>query len=430
MTTERDRVALRPEQATIPPGHAWNRLPAIGAACALLGAVACAILGAANPKQFFFSWLVSFLFFLSLALGALFFVLIQYATQGGWGIVVRRIGEIVFATLPVMAALFVPLLFGLHDLYPWSVPGAAEHDALLRWKAPYLNVPFFLIRAPLYFGCWSFIALIYYRRSRGQDSTGDPRCPPACAASPVPAIIVLALTQTFASVDWIMSLTPHWYSTMFGVYFFAGSFVGFIALLSVVAVAMRSGGPARHGHQRRAPARCRKAPLRVHGVLGLYRLLPVLPHLVRQPSGGDDLVQGEARRVLVGGLAVHHGGTLRGAVLLPDGACRQTEGNDAGPGGAWLLTMHFVDLYWQVMPTLHPEGVPSVAARRRRAPRRRRILRGGHELADEAAGARPAARSEAGGIARVRERLSCGRVPRARQAVEHQPALRRRKVDV
>src|SRR4249920_3269420 len=103
MTHERDRVALRPEQATIPPGHSWNRLPVMAGVCALLGAVVCAILGAANPKQFFFSWLVSFLFFLSLGLGALFFVLIQYATQGGWAIVVRRIGESVFATIPVMA---------------------------------------------------------------------------------------------------------------------------------------------------------------------------------------------------------------------------------------------------------------------------------------------------------------------------------------
>src|SRR5438094_7291980 len=134
------------EQATIPPGHSWNRIPVIGAACALLGAAGCAILGAANPKQFFFSWLVAFLFFLSLSLGALFFVLFQYACQGGWGEVVRRLGETVFAAIPVMAALLVPLLFGLHYLYPWSVPGAAEHDALLRWKAPFLNVPFFLIR--------------------------------------------------------------------------------------------------------------------------------------------------------------------------------------------------------------------------------------------------------------------------------------------
>ncbi len=89
---------------------------------ALLGVVACAILGAGNPKQFFFSWLVSFLFFLSLALGALFFVLIQYASQGGWGIVLRRIGETIFAMLPVMAALFLPVWLGLHDLFEWSHP--------------------------------------------------------------------------------------------------------------------------------------------------------------------------------------------------------------------------------------------------------------------------------------------------------------------
>src|SRR3970282_983173 len=143
MVHERDRVALRPEQATIPPGHPWNRVPVVAAVVALLGALACAILGAAHPKQFFFAWLVSFLFFLSLALGGLFFVLIQYASQGSWGTVLRRIGETIFATLPVMAVLFLPLLLGLRDLYSLAAPGAAEHDALLRWKAPFLNVPFF-----------------------------------------------------------------------------------------------------------------------------------------------------------------------------------------------------------------------------------------------------------------------------------------------
>src|SRR5687768_16450839 len=107
----------------------------MSAVCALLGIVACAILAPGNPKQFYFSWLVSFLFFLSLALGALFFVLIQYAAQGGWGIVVRRIGETTFATLPVLAALFIPVLLGLHSLFEWSHHDAVERDALLRWKS-------------------------------------------------------------------------------------------------------------------------------------------------------------------------------------------------------------------------------------------------------------------------------------------------------
>src|SRR5262249_19778328 len=139
------------EQATIPPGHSWNRIPVSGAAGALLGVVGCAILGPGNPKQFFFSWLMAYMFFLSLAIGALFFTLFMYACQGGWGIVVRRICETVFATIPVMAILFVPLLLRLNYLYPWSVPGAAEQGALLRWKSPVLNRPFFLSRAGFHF---------------------------------------------------------------------------------------------------------------------------------------------------------------------------------------------------------------------------------------------------------------------------------------
>src|ERR1044071_1674820 len=192
MTSEHEHeVSLRSEEATIPPGHSWNRIPVIGIACAALGAAGCAILGAGNPKQFFFSWLVAYLFFLSLALGGLFFTLFMYACQGGWGIVVRRVCETVFATIPVMAVLFVPVLFGLQYLYSWSVPGAAEQDALLRWKAPYLNVPFFLIRAAIFFACWSFIALVYYQRSRGQDETGDPAVSARLRRFAGPAIIVL-----------------------------------------------------------------------------------------------------------------------------------------------------------------------------------------------------------------------------------------------
>jgi hypothetical protein len=361
MTQDRDRVALRPEQATIPPGHSWNRLPAIGAGCAVLGAAGCAILGAGNPKQFFFSWLVSFLFFLSLTLGALFFVLIQYASQGGWGIVVRRIGETVFATIPVMAILFIPLLFGLHHLYEWSVPGAAEHDALLKWKAPFLNVQFFVIRAVIYFVVWSLIAVTYYRVSRSQDETGDPAVSARLRRFAGPAIIVLALTSSFASIDWIVSLAPHWYSTMFGVYFFAGSFVGFIALLSVVTVASRRAGlldaiiTVEHLHD---VGKFLFAFTCFWAYIAFSQFFLIwYANLPEETVWFKARLEGSWKMVsallMVGHFAV--------PFLYLMGRDVKRRGSTLALGGAWILAMHFIDLYWQVMPTLHPEGIrPSI----------------------------------------------------------------------
>jgi hypothetical protein len=357
MIPERDRVSLRPEQVTIPPGHPWNRIPVMGAVCALLGIAACAILGLADPKQFFFSWLVSFLFFLSLALGALFFVLIQYAAQGGWGIVLRRIGETTFATIPVIAALFLPVLLGLHDLYEWSHAEAVAADALLRWKAPYLNVPFFLIRAALYFGIWSFIALMYYRGSSGQDVTGDPGVSARLRRLAGPGIIVLALTQTFASVDWIMSLTPHWYSTMFGVYFFAGSFVGFIALLSVVAAAMRRAGlldtviSAEHLHD---------IGKLLFGFTVFWTYIAFSQFfLMWYANLPEETIWYQAR--MEGSWMTVSLVLMAGHFVAPFfylmGRAVKRRGSTLAIGGAWLLAMHFLDLYWQVMPTLHPEGL-------------------------------------------------------------------------
>ena len=361
MMSERAHVALRPEHATIPAGHSWNRLPMIGAGAAVLGGVLCAVLGAGNPKQFFFSWLVSFMFFLSLALGGLFFVVIQYASQGSWGIVVRRIGESIFATIPVMAALFLPLLLGMHHLFEWSVPGATDHDALLRWKKPFLNVPFFLIRAAIYFGAWSFIALMYYRLSRDQDATGDPRITARLRRFAGPAIIVLALTSSFASVDWIMSLTPHWYSTMFGVYFFAGAFVGFIALLSIAAVAMRGAGlldtviTAEHLHDL---GKFLFAFTAFWAYIAFSQFFLIwYANLPEETIWFKARLEGSWKAVTIFLMIGHFG--IPFFYLM--GRAVKRRGSTLAVGGAWLLLMHFLDLYWQVMPTLHPEGFsPSV----------------------------------------------------------------------
>jgi hypothetical protein len=301
------------------------------------------------------------MFFLSLALGALFFVLIQYAAQGGWGIVLRRIGETVFATIPAMAALFLPVLFGLHDLYEWSHHDAVQRDALLQWKAPFLNVPFFLTRAAIYFGLWSFIALLYYSVSSRQDATGDHALSARLRRLAGPGIIVLAITQTFAAIDWIMSLTPHWYSTIFGVYFFAGSFVGFIALLSVVAAAMRQAGlldtviSAEHLHD---------VGKLLFGFTVFWTYIAFSQFfLIWYANLPEETIWYKAR--MEGSWMTVSLFLMAGHFLAPFfylmGRAVKRRGSTLAIGGAWLLAMHFVDLYWQIMPTLHPEG-PSPSA--------------------------------------------------------------------
>ena len=323
----------------------------------MLGAVACAILGPGNPKQFFFSWLVSFLFFMSLALGALFFVLIQYAAQGGWGVVLRRIGETVFSTIPVMAILFLPVVFGMHDLYEWSHADAAEHDALLRWKAPYLNVQFFLIRAALFFVIWSFIAIVYSRGSSGQDSTGDHAVSARLRKFAGPAIIVMALTQSFAAIDWIMSLTPHWYSTMFGVYFFAGSWVGFIALLSVVVPAMRGSGLLDTIISREHLQDIGKFLFAFTAFWAYIAFSQFF--LMWYGNMPEETIFYKAR--MEGSWLTVSLFLLFGHFFAPFfylmGRSVKRNGATLALGGMWILLMHFVDLYWQVMPTLHPEGL-------------------------------------------------------------------------
>src|SRR5690349_214112 len=167
---------LRASSLWLPAGHAWRRLPMIGLVLAVVGLGASLALGLGGEEarhQLWHSWLVGSLFALSIALGALFFVLVHHATQSGWGVVVRRVAEDIMGTLPFLALLFVPLLFGMGDLFHWTHADAVAQDHLLQHKQPYLNVPFFLIRTAAYFVIWSALALWFSRMSRRQDESGD-----------------------------------------------------------------------------------------------------------------------------------------------------------------------------------------------------------------------------------------------------------------
>jgi len=213
----------------VPAGHALRRLPALGLLLFVVGAAQLLIFGGRHAERLFASWLVAYFFFLSIALGCLYFALIHTAMQGSWGVVVRRVAENAAATLPLFALLFLPLAFGLHSLYHWSHEDAVLHDALLRHKQPYLNEGFFFARAAVYLAVWSGIALWFRRQSRLQDQAKDAAAAARLRRFSGALLIPLALTHTFAAFDWLMSLSPHWYSTIFGVYAFAGGLVAAFA---------------------------------------------------------------------------------------------------------------------------------------------------------------------------------------------------------
>jgi len=193
-----------------------------------------------NEARAMFSYLFSFMTVLSLALGCLIFVLIHHATRAGWSVVIRRVPETVIALLPLFALLFIPIWYSTDILYSWT--HAAPHDEILKAKAPYLNTAFFTVRSVLYFVVWSTLGILYYRWSVAQDGKKNQQLTRKMwRLSPI-GIIIFGLSASFAAFDWLMSLQPHWFSTIFGVYFFAGCILSGIAFITLMCVALQSCG--------------------------------------------------------------------------------------------------------------------------------------------------------------------------------------------
>jgi hypothetical protein len=181
----------------------------VGAAVCLLGVLL-------DAHQFFRSYLAAFMFWLGLSLGALAIWMLHNLTGGQWGIVIRRLLEAATRVLPLLALMFVPLAFGLPYVYPWALEGA-EADPHLKHKIEvFLNLPFFLTRAAIYFAVWVGLALVLNYWSALQDRANDRRLARRVQSFSGPGLLLLGLTVTFAAIDWVMSLDPKWYSTIFG----------------------------------------------------------------------------------------------------------------------------------------------------------------------------------------------------------------------
>lgn len=387
-----------------------------GAALALLSAV----LYSGGMRRVLLAYLVAFAFVLSLSLGTLFFVLLQHLMRAGWGVLVRRPAEVFGLNIVTVAALFLPILLsvvsGNGTLYPWANntnDGESHHasdlahavrpvavalgedtremdephdnalhsatdylyvhqtvDDLTRSKQSWLNPTFFTIRGVLFFAIWITMAWFYFSRSRHQDIAGgedDARKMEWWAGV---CTFAFGISLTYAAFDLLMSLDPHWYSTVFGVYFFAGCAVGGFStiLLSVLLLERLKIIPGLlSGEHHRDLGRLLFAFVFFWGYIAFsqYMLLwyANVPETTRWlVVRGASMAEGFGNSW--GYLLVI---LLFGHFIIPFMGImsRHVKSNPRAMvfWTVWLLVMHYFDLYWLVMPELGPHftiGLPEL----------------------------------------------------------------------
>jgi len=342
----------------------------------LAAAAAFGLFGDAEARsRFFQGYLVAFLFCNAIALGGLFFVLIHHATRAGWSVVVRRIAEGFTGSFILLFVLFLPLLWALFDpsieLWQWATKYA--DDAVIQHKAPYLNTTFFVIRLLIYFGVWIGMSEFFFRNSVRQDSTGDESLSRRMAATSPPGLILFGLTLTFASFDWLMSQEAHWFSTIFGVYYFAGVVTSFMSLAILSCLFLQRTGrlansiTAEHYHD--------LGKLLFAFGMVFWAYIAYSQYMLQWYGNlPEETVWWQARAsgVPAEQAAEEHLGYVPGAwnawsffllaahFMIPFVAIisRVPKRRKVflGIAAAWMLFMGWFDLFWLVMPIFHPES--------------------------------------------------------------------------
>ena len=210
---------------------------------ALIGATVAVIGIFVAPERGWPNVLLATYYLISLGLAGGLFVALQYVSNAGWSVSFRRVPEAMTSVFPVTGLLMVVLFFGIPVLYEWSHKAVMANDPILHSKSGWLNEPFFIARSVFYLIVWMLMIVAMVKRSRRQDETGDCALTRTNRKISAGFLVVFALTFTLASMDWIMSLEPHWFSTIFGIYNFSGLFLNGLATMTLVIILLKRMGP-------------------------------------------------------------------------------------------------------------------------------------------------------------------------------------------
>ncbi|MDB5034390.1 MAG: hypothetical protein JWQ98_1631 [Chlorobi bacterium] len=311
-----------------------------------------------DREQFFRSYLLGYIYVLGIPLGALGITMLHNLTGGSWGYSIRRILESAVKTIPLMAALFVPIVFGLHSIYIWTDQNLVGHDELLQHKSPYLNVPFFLIRVAIYFAVWFGVSYLLVGKMRRVEAAGGPADDRGVQNFSAIGLLAFFLTATFAAFDWMMSLEPHWFSTIYGVMIIVGQVLSMFALSIAVLAVLTGWNPDLREKIRESYfhdlGNLLFAFTMLWAYLSLSQFLIIwsanLPEevtwYVQRSTGGWGVIP----IILV---AFHF---LAPFFLL---LMRKTKRNPSTLAAVALvvLVMRYVDDYWLIAPSFHPLGI-------------------------------------------------------------------------
>jgi hypothetical protein len=335
-----------------PPGS-LRRLQGPALVAGVVGLALAGVGLVVDRAHFFQAWLVGWVFWLSVALGGLGLAMLHHMTGGAWGLMIRRPLEAASRTLPLLVVLFLPVLGGMHDLYHWTHDEVVRADRFLTAKAPYLNEPFFIARAGVYFAIWLLFAWQLNALSRRQDG-GDPDLALArrLRAWSAAGFLTLALTGSFAAIDWLMSLDPHWFSSLYGLWFFAG--IGLSGLTFTVLIAgWLSRRPPLLGVLR--PRHFHDYGKLFFALVMLWAYLSFSQYLLMWSGNLPEEIPFYLRR-MDGVWAVASVVLLVGHFVLPFLVLLSADVKQRGrvlvKVAVWVLAMRWLDYYWNVAPTL------------------------------------------------------------------------------
>ena len=251
-----------------------------------------------DPAHFWQSYLFGFIFWSGLALGCLGIFFMHNVVGGNWGVAIRRFVESGLQTLPLIAVFAIPIFFAMSTLYSWTHADVRAHDFAVGHKAVYMNVPFFIGRTILYFVLWFFLGFRILRMANEHDRTGDPALFRRIKGASAPALLIFVLSTTYAFIDWIMSLEPDWYSTIYPWMFTVGEVLLTFAFMIALLVLLSKYEPLREFCHTAALSRPRQSHAGLHHAVGLHVIRAIPDHLGRKPAGRDSLVRPPLQRRL------------------------------------------------------------------------------------------------------------------------------------